>query len=268
MRKTLIFALTILLIFCTAGIQTFADEGSAKVFVTISDGKLEMAQAEITVTDIDGDGALTIDDALYCAHEAKYEGGAAAGYGSAKGAYGLALTKLWGVENGGSYGYYVNNTSANGLADTVKSGDYVNAFAYTDLTAYSDTYCYFDVNVKTAVEGTEFVLTLSGAGYDAEWKPITVPVAGATITIDGKETEVKTDENGKATVKLDKAGTSVISAVSATQTLVPPVCIVTASEKVPQTGDDGNGVYYVLAVSTLCALGYMLLRRRRTSIDA
>jgi hypothetical protein len=57
---------------------------TAKISVTIADkGNLVMSQEEVTVTDIDGDGTLTINDTLYAAHEATYEGGAAAGYGSA-----------------------------------------------------------------------------------------------------------------------------------------------------------------------------------------
>ena len=49
---------------------------SAEVYVTIANkGTLEVVQEKVTVTDRDNDGKLTIDEALYAAHEAKYEGG-------------------------------------------------------------------------------------------------------------------------------------------------------------------------------------------------
>lgn len=206
-------------------------------YVTISDaeGKLVLTQEKITVSDADKDGALTINDALYLAHEAKYEGGAAAGYGSSYGSYGLSMTKLWGTENGGSYGYYVNNTSAWSLADAVAYGDYINAFVYTDLTAWSDKYTFFDRNTVTAETGDTITLTLSSAGYDADYNPITVPVEGATITLNGTATEYKTDAEGKVTFKIEESGNIVISAVSETQTLVPPVCVAEISAKATES---------------------------------
>lgn len=228
-------------------LATIATDDTAKVYVTVSDkdGKLVLTQEEITVTDTDKDGYLTINDALYCAHEAKYEGGAAAGYASNYGDYGLSLNKLWGTANGGSYGYYVNNNSAYSLADTVKTGDYVTAFVYTDLTAWSDTYCYFNVNTITTEAGKEISLTLSAAGYDSGYNPIVLPVEGAIITLNGEKTEYKTDKDGKVTFTVDKEGSYVISAVSDKQILVPPVCkaTVTAATVTPpanNTSDTNN----------------------------
>ena len=146
MKKKLITVLALALILTAIGAnnRTLAEDLSAKVLVSIANGTLVLAAEEITVTDVDNDGALTINDALYAAHEAKFDGGAAAGYGSASTEYGLSMTKLWGVENGGSYGYMVNNASAWSLADPVKTGDHVYAFVYTDTTGFSDSYSYFD----------------------------------------------------------------------------------------------------------------------------
>ncbi|MBO7666544.1 MAG: hypothetical protein J6S70_03845, partial [Clostridia bacterium] len=102
--------------------------------------------------DADADGVLTISDALYAAHEAAYEGGAAAGFAAATTEYGLSLTKLWGVENGGSYGYFVNDNSAMSLADPLSDGDEVVAFIYT-AADWSDAYSFFDV--KSGKSGAE-----------------------------------------------------------------------------------------------------------------
>lgn len=239
MKKLISISVALLMVLSIRSISAFAEnaEVSAKVYVTVADGegKLVLTQEAVTVTDRNNDGKLDIDEALYAAHEAKYVGGAAAGYGSEVSAWGLSLTKLWGVENGGSYGYFVNNISAMGLGDVIKEGDYINAFVYTDLTAWSDKYTFFDKNTLTVTAEEEIPLTLSAAGYDASYNPITVSVKDATITVNGEATQYKTDENGRVTVKISKAGTYVISAASDTDTLVPPVLTVTVNEKAPVT---------------------------------
>ncbi len=200
---------------------------SIYVYTTISDGTgLVLTQQPVEVTDIDNDGVLTINDTLYCAHETYYEGGAAAGYSSSVSDYGLKLDKLWGIENGGSYGYYVNNTMAMSLSDTVNNNAHVNAYVYSDTKNYSDTYCYFWNDNEFVKSGDELSLTLSYIGFDENWNAVSLPLANAEITVDGVKTGVKTDENGEAsiTVETDTLGTLVISAVSDEKTLVPPVC--------------------------------------------
>lgn len=247
MKKLFAVVMTLVMLLGCVGLTAFAEEQplTANVYVTIANkGNLVVTQEKITVTDKDNSGTLTINDALYCAHEAKYEGGAAAGYASAVTQYGLSITKLWG-DDSGNFGYYVNNKSAYSLADTVKEGDYVTAFVYADLTAWSDTYCYFNVNTITTEAGKEISLTLSAAGYDSEGNSIVLPVEGATITLNGEKTEYKTDKDGKVTFTVDKEGSYVISAVSDKQILVPPVCkaTVTAATVTPpdnNTSDTNN----------------------------
>lgn len=218
------------------GLTALADSNSsAEVFITIADenGKLALAQEKITVTDRDNDGKFTVDEALYAAHEAKFPGGAAAGYESSVTSYGLSLDKLWGTANGGSYGYYVNNAESYSLADEVKAGDYINAFIYTDLTAYSDTYCYFDKNSASIEQGEEVSLTLTACGHDSNWNTVLSPVEGAKITLNGTLTEYTTDAQGKVTFTLPEAGEYVISAVSDSAILVPPAFKVSVAAKQP-----------------------------------
>ena len=265
MKKIKTLALSLMMLGAFS-LTAFAEktEETAEVYVTIADdkGALALTQEKITVTDIDEDGTLTINDALYAAHETKFEGGAAAGYVTSEGQYGISLDKLWGVENGGSYGYVVNNVSAMSLADEIEAGDYINAYVYTDLTAWSDAYSFFDVNTVDTKEGTEITLTLSANGYDADWNPVVNPVEGAVITVDGKATEYKTDKDGKVTFTLAK-GDYVISATSESQILVPPACRVSVAEKdvvvnpdekndtaTPNTGDNMNVWMFVI----ICAM--------------
>lgn len=224
--RRIIALLAVLLTVVLCAVPAFAAGESAKVYVTVFDGsKVQLAWEEITVTDTDADGTLTVNDALFAAHEAKFSGGAAAGYASSLTEYGISLNKLWGSENGGSLGYCVNNASALSLSDPVKDGDLVYAYAYTDLAAWSDMYTYFDATSLQGEKGDEVTLTLSGAGFDAEWNPVVLPIEGAKITVDGKDTGVVTDAEGKAVVTLDDTGRQLISATSDSAVLVPPVCV-------------------------------------------
>lgn len=262
MKKTLVFILTATTLLCAFGLQTVAADKTT-VYVTIANGSLVMTQEPIIVTDVDSDGSLTIYDALCCAHEAKYEGGAAAGFGVSSGDYGMFISKLWGIENGGSCGYYVNNTLATGLTNAVKDGDIIVAFIYQDTSAFSDAYAYFNVNTAYAAENEEITLTLFSSGYDADWNTVVAPVEEAFVLINGEASSHTTGAEGKVTLKFDAAGTYVISALSSEQTLVPPVCVVTVSEPAPETGD--TVAVFALAV-TLCliAAAAVLLARRNS----
>ncbi|MBQ8786685.1 MAG: hypothetical protein IJZ61_03520 [Oscillospiraceae bacterium] len=260
MKKFIAAVSAIALTFSTA-FTAFAAE-TVDVYVTISDGTgaLPVTQEKITVTDVDADGALTINDALFAAHEAKYDGGAEAGFDSSETEYGLSLNKLWGVENGGSYGYYKNNTSAMSLSDTIVDGDYITAYAYSDLTAWSDAYCWFDIDSAELETGAEMALALSYAGYDADWNPVTLFASDAVITINGEKTSYTTDSQGKVEIKFDEEGEYIISAVSDTQTLVPPVCKVkvTAASSdsattAPETGNNTSGIVAVAAIALAAA---------------
>lgn len=235
-------------------------DGGINVTVSIANGELVLSEAALTVTDEDGDGSITINDALICAHKSNYTDGAD-GFMSVSGDYGLSMTKLWGIENGGSYGYYVNNTTAMSLADEIKNGDRIYAFVYTDTTAFSDMFTYFDISSVTVTQNGSLTLTLNGAGYDENWSPITVPVENAVITINGQKTNIKTDKNGKAVISLENTGKYVISAVSDTSVLVPAVCVATVKEPSPQTSDSGMAVLILVSLCSLFA-GYMLIRKR------
>lgn len=219
--------LSLLLVFLFAAASALAVE-PANVLVTITDdtGAMVLACRSVAVTDADEDGALTINDALLCAHTANNENGAEA-YQSENTEYGLSLTRLWGVESGGSYGYYVNDASAWSLLDPVKEGDHVKAFVYTDLTAWSDTYTFFNAPMLTVKAGEAAELVLSAAGFDESYAPITLAVEGAAITVNGEATELVTNAEGKVSLTLNGAGVYTISATSAAMTMVAPVCIIT-----------------------------------------
>ncbi len=206
------------------------DPNSFTVYVAIADSSktIQLAYEPINVYDIDSDGKYTISDALYCAHEQYYPGGAAAGYESKKveGYDGLSPSKLWGETNYGAFGYYLNDSMAWSLTDVVKENDCIYAYTYSDIVNYTDTYAYFDKKTVESEEATEVELTLSMLTWKSDYSAQEiVPVKGAEITINGEKTGVRTDANGKATIQIPAKEKVVVSAVSPDgENIVPPVC--------------------------------------------
>lgn len=241
-----------------------AEETDIIVTVTISDasGTLPLVLAEVTVSDLDDDGALTICDALIAAHDAHYDGGSSAGFGYASTDYGLSLTKLWGVDNGGAYGYYVNNSSALSLADAVKDGDYIYAYVYSDTQNWSDRYLFFTENEISTTNGNSFELTLCEATFDADWAPVVLPVSGAKITIDGKDIGVTTNDEGKATVTVSENGSFILSATLDGSVIVPPVCKVNTASETPATGDSVF-IYIAMLVTAVLSASLVLCMTKK-----
>lgn len=247
MKKALSLVLALVMVLMLSAI--FAAAKSPVVYVTIANGELVLVREKVTLKDVNGDGKLTVYDALYLAHKAKYKDGVN-GFGTAVGDYGPYISKLWGVENGGSYGYFVNDASAFSLADPLTDGDELYAFVYTDTTNFSDSYSYFDVKQgKNSVELTFYV-----ASYDENWNTVFTATEGAEITVDGAATGIKTDRNGKATVSVDTAGTHVVSATLDGALIVPPVCTLKRSAT-PNAGDTGIIVLAIVGVISLAAFG-------------
>lgn len=246
MKKILTVTLSLLFLLGGFSLTAFAEDAaplSAEVFVTISDkGALVVTQEKITVTDRNNDGVLDIDEALYAAHEAKYEG-SAAGYITGETEWGVSILTLWG-DDSGNFSYYLNNEFANGLTDSVTNGDSLYAYVFADSESGEfPTYCYFDKSTAETEVGEEITLTLHGIGFDDEYNTVILPIIDAVITVNGERTTYKTDSDGKVTVTLDAAGDCVISAVSDTQVLVPPVCTVSVAGTavVPPTDTPNNG---------------------------
>ncbi len=273
MKKFISLLVSCLLICICFATFAFAEgENSVNVYVSIANkGTLAVAYEKVTVTDIDEDGKITVNDTLYAVHEAKYQGGAEAGYSYySTEQYGLSIGTLWG-DKSGCFGYYINNASAWSLEDSVKDGDYVYGFVYSDAENWSDSYSFFDKSTVSADNGSEITLTLSKSGYDADWNPITVAVEGATITVDGVDTDVKTDANGEAVIKITDSGNHIISAKSDSEILVPAVCIASVKSEessveseIPQAGDNSSHIIFIaLAIVSMISLSTVSLKMRR-----
>ena len=224
MKKAMCALLCLLLCLSFAGCGA-KEEPTVTVYVTIANaGELVVSREAVAVPVEEEGAATTIDAALRAAHAAF---GSADDYDSAEDGEGsMSLLKLWG-ETDGWFGYYVNDVSAWSLYDAVNEGDHLVAYHYKDTSAGTDLYSYFDKGTAEVKAGESLTLTLNAAGWDADWNPLTLPVANADILVNGEASGAVTAADGSAAIELSAAGEYVISAVSPEQILVPPVCRVT-----------------------------------------
>ena len=214
---------------------TMVDKG--EIAVGKDKNKTLMAEVPVHAVDLNADGKIDIDETFKAMHETYCPGGFETGSGT----YGAYITKIWGVETS-NCGYFVNDESAGGLTQEVKTGDFITACVYNNEYDYdlsvSDYYTWFNVNKCDVQSGKSITLNLKKYdGYDENWNTIVKPYEGAvlgTVAADGTFTafsNVVTDANGNATISFDKAGTYVVSAKApeGARTIVSPVCIVTVT---------------------------------------
>ena len=203
--------------------QEAPEEFSVGVIASLSDaGSLKVGLEPLTVTDADGDGVLTVCDAIWCLHERFFPGGAGKGFATERMQEGPAISLFWGEDNGGFYSWTVDGRQGKSLLEPLSEGSELYAFSYSDLPLCLDGFGAIEGSVTEAEDGTtgyEGVLTCTDAGGE------TFPVAGAMILIDGiARGGVATDQQGRFFVPLEKQGSHLITAVSADIPMIPPVC--------------------------------------------
>ncbi len=261
MKKIVSITFCILVAFSLFGFSVFGESESNDVYVSISDknGVLVLPYASVTLNDEDGDGNLTVNDALIGAHKAYYEKGAE-GFASEETAYGCSITKLWGFAGGSGYGYFVNDSSAMSCYDPVQAGNHIKAFVYTDTESFSDLYCFFDQPSVSAEINDTVTLTLYANTYDENWNTVKLPLAGAEILINGKASGIITDENGKAEFSVKQWGDLTVSAKSKDKVLVAPVCVIrvdAANMLLAMT------VLSVVAIAVIATVTVIFIKKRR-----
>ncbi len=184
-----------------------------------------------------GKESYTLDDVFRKAHTLYYDG--EDGYASSEGDYGLAIDTLWG-DDSGNFGYQVNGGSeaVMGLSHVVENGDIIDAYTMQSLFPQSEAYTVFDVRTVSTASYETFTLTLREAGYDESFNMVFSPCEGAVITINGEETDFRTDADGKAQIFLPAAGTYLLSAKKSktvneaeVTAITAPVCIASASAR-------------------------------------
>lgn len=240
------------------------------IYISIADkGSAKVLQQYITVTDVNKNGVFDVDDALYAAHEAFYQGGAEAGYASASTKWGLGITSLWG-DDSGNYGYWLNHASCWSLEDAVGEGDHLVAFVYADGTTWSDAYTRFEKYDYAVSTEKELTLKLEKAGYDDDWNTVFSACAGASIRVYDSEGKilaggytVRYNSDGSYGITITEEGEYYVVATGSDPLLVPAVCTVSVKKDadVPPTGDSFLPVAAVLLVS-LTGLCVLSLRKK------
>lgn len=148
-----------------------------------------------------------------------------------------------------SVGYNVNDKSASKATDEIiADGDRFDWFEYQDAANWSDIYVYFSKDKKatttySGLKNDPIDIEISGTvDYDKNnnYAPIVGGIANANIYLADQNTGrrlgnsiAKTDANGKATVKFDKAGTYYLTATRAAADgyITMPWCKVTVEGK-------------------------------------
>ena len=206
-------------------LSVFAEE-DAKVNVKVSvttKNAIKAGLVDVAVGDEDGDGAITISDALYITHKLYCVDGVS-GYAAEESEWGISLVKLWGDESG-NFGYYLNHKPAMSLADTIKEGDVVSACIYTGTYPNLESYTYFDKNNVTVNEDESVTLTLMKITYDENFNAVSAPVANAKLTVgEVAWKDYKTDENGKVTFAPEWTAEMTVSAKTDDESIIMPVC--------------------------------------------
>ena len=235
-----ILAIVIASLLCLASLfslSVFAEE-EAKVNVKVSvttKNSIKAGLVDVAAGDEDGDGAITISDALYVAHEIYCTAGVS-GYAAEETEFGLSLVKLWG-DDSGNFGYYLNHQPATSLADTIKEGDVINACIYEGVYPNMESYAYFDKDSAVVGEGGSITLTLMKLGYDENFNAVSSPVANAKLTVDASPWgDYTTDANGKVTFTPEWTAEMIVSAIGENEEIIMPVCRVWVDD-LPENSD-------------------------------
>lgn len=238
---SLILCITMLMSLCN--FSAYAN-GKINVAITISRyGEIVsdtngdfVAEAKVSLT---GKSSYTLDDVFREAHNLYYSGGAEAGYATEVGDYGLGVTKVWG-DTSGKFGYQINHGTVSvwGPTETVNDGDYIDLCIYENYWPDTESYAIFNEYTKTFT-GNETELTLTESYYDEYYNVLFKPCQNASITVNGTDTGILTDANGKFTLEFAESGEYIVSAKKTKQVfnaltteyetvnaLAAPVCII------------------------------------------
>lgn len=259
---SLLLALTMALSLVTTGawaadsIQvtvTIANQGA----IAVGKNNTLMAQVPVTVTDLNDDGKFTYEEAMVAAHKAYCEQGEA-GF-AINGGW---VSTLWGGTEGVG-GFYRNNTmTATVDKETIQNGDALTAFSYADTADWSDKYSFFDQDTVSVKTGETLTLNLKKQGYNEAATPANAALCTIDKTGAFQEMNVTTDDKGNATFSFDQAGTYVVSAYGNEDVLVPPVCIVTVTDKTPAADLTKEATN---AIAT-CVNGYQTAKKEATCL--
>ncbi|MBR5405113.1 MAG: hypothetical protein IK107_02340 [Oscillospiraceae bacterium] len=191
-----------------------AAEESVNVHVRIAQVEKVVLDEDINVTDQDGDGKLTSGDAILLAHDLYFPGGAARGFADE--------SFIWGLQGE----YFYTNISAGETSDpelhnpvgqrrdlregdslTWEAGSMHNEMFYICSPSLDE----LNENGGQIPQGAEIKVAVN---HVIPTQPTDEPTPGVEITLNGEPTGIYTDEHGWAALKLNKAGTYSVGAVT------------------------------------------------------
>ncbi len=226
-NKLLSLALSIIMILSLVSFPAFSEgENAITVYITLSDsGKFITAEDGTVIANIPleltGKESYTLDDAFRLAHDLYYPGDE--GYSSSEsefdGIVSLGIDKFWG-DTTFKYGYQVNNGSETVMdaAHPLSDGDYIDGYLNESYYPHNEYYSCFNERTANIYTNEELEITLSASYYNSSFELVSDVVTDAAITVNGEETDIITDENGKAILSFEEAGEYLISAIK-TKTL-------------------------------------------------
>ena len=239
---------------CSNYVEPAAD---ASVYVTVSNrGELAIAYEEVTVSDINRDGKLSVDEAMQAAHTA-----CGKGYASENG----IVTKLWDAATN-NVSFFLNHKaiSTDVIGQTVCAGDHLVASVDQDAVNDYDKYSRFDAMKKSVSGGKEFTLSLTDdSGTALAGMEIGLFNGSGSTTMLGRYT----DENGQATLCFEQEGLYCVTARGTVQEasvdldtmemttievpIIAPVCVVTVAGS---AGQEPMAVYSARATAAVSAV--------------
>ena len=230
----------------------YADSGSSinVKYSIVDQGKIAadkdgnpMAWKDVSVSDANGDGHFTYDEALTAVHEQYYVDGAA-GVSIASSGW---ILEVWGVEqNPASYSIIRNNVAPMDLAPAIElsDGDYLVTSINQDAANYADWNSYFDKYEADVLTGEPVSLTLKG--YQAMTVNDPAPAKNVELGLwkNGAFSEfgITTDDNGEAAVSFDKPGTYIVTAQGTVEDTITDWNLL-SDPTYYGTDDDGNAIW-------------------------
>lgn len=209
----------------------------------------------VQVSDINGDGCFSLDEALTELHKSALTVDSYAAGADSFGYY--SVSKLWGVETS-AVGFYKNHLLTAAVnEESLSSGDQITAYIYKDQAGWSDRYTYFSQDTLLVCEDTEFQVTLSYDAWGTVFPQATAPLGvfdqdtgtysvpsamrGELLFGDFYMPTVSTDASGNAVMSFTEPGTYLLTAQYDSSNysyyddqnnqqqyyLVPPLCQVT-----------------------------------------
>lgn len=272
------FTLALVMVFSIIPFSTSVKAaGTITVYLTVSDkGKFVKAKdgsfiawKEVSVTDVDGDGKYTFDEALVAAHKVY----------STENGYVLdknngMVTKLWGIDTGGSCLFFNKGIGLESgvTGATVSEGDNLVAAILADTTTWSDWFTSFDKTSLEAEVGKDVELTLKGhlgmAWEEADKKD--VALSGIEI-LDAEGNKLgTTDAAGKVVFKPAKAGEIIITASGKVKEspIIAPACVLTVTVAAGTKATVGNLKYQVADATTAKVLAGKKKTLAKVSVPA